>query len=135
MLTKRRSSGIRAGGFAHDPRHGLAVGRHGGRGGPPSRRFLGERLEVRLHRGDLGHRVEDRALDLLGNIVRLLEREIARELQVQRKLVSGADREHAHVVHLADARHTECSREGALAYRGVALHRLHVHDDICFRQR
>ena len=82
-------------------------------------RFLGERLEVRLHGGDLGHRLEDRALDLLGDLVRLLEREVARQLEVERELGAGADGEHAHVVHLAHARNAERSRVRALAHGGV----------------
>ena len=36
--------------------------------------------------GDLGHRGDDRALDLLRDLVRLVEREVARELEVQREL-------------------------------------------------
>src|SRR2546430_2562786 len=46
-------------------------------------RFLAERLEVRLHRGHLRNRTLDRALDLLADRVRLLEREVAWKLEVE----------------------------------------------------
>ena len=45
---------------------------------------LGERLEVGLHVDDLGHRAEDRPLDLLGDRVRLVERKLAGQLEVER---------------------------------------------------
>src|SRR5882724_10850584 len=38
---------------------------------------LRERLQVRLHAGDLRHCGADRGLELLGDLVRLLEREVA----------------------------------------------------------
>ena len=39
---------------------------------------LGQRLEVRLHRVHLRHRLDDRPLDLGGDLVRVLERQLAR---------------------------------------------------------
>ena len=58
-----------------------------------SHRLLVERLEVRLHRRDLGNRALDRALDLLGDRVCLLQREVARQLEVERELGAAVDRE------------------------------------------
>jgi hypothetical protein len=46
-------------------------------------RRLFQRLEVRLHRLDLAHLGKNRLLDLLGDRVRAIERELAGELQVK----------------------------------------------------
>src|SRR5262249_5514613 len=48
--------------------------------------LLAERLEMRLYRRPLGNRLLDRALDLLGDGVRLLQREVAGELEMEREL-------------------------------------------------
>ena len=63
---------------ADDAAHGRGVARDLRAG-----RFLAERLEVRLHRGHLRNRTLDRALDLLADRVRLLEREVAWKLEVE----------------------------------------------------
>src|SRR5947208_4591040 len=76
--------------------------------------LLAERLEVRLHSVDLWHRLDDRALDLARERMRLLERELARQLQVQGNLGRATDVEHADVVDLAHAAHDERRRMGAL---------------------
>ena len=76
---------------------------------------LRERLEVRLHAGDLRHRGADRRLELLGDLVRLLEREVAGQLHVQRQLLVPVDIDQREVVHLADARHADRGRVRALA--------------------
>ena len=46
---------------------------------------------MRAHVLDLGDGRDDRALDLLGDVVRVLEREVAGELQVQRDLDAPVD--------------------------------------------
>ena len=48
--------------------------------------LLGQRLEMRLHACDLRHGAADRRLELLGDRVRLVERQRARQLHVQRQL-------------------------------------------------
>ena len=65
---------------------------------------LGERLEVGLHRGDLGDGVDDRPLDLLGDLVGLVERQVAGQLQVERELDVTSERDDAEVVDLAHPR-------------------------------
>ena len=97
-------------------------------------RRLGERLEVRLHRVDLGRRGEDRVLELLGDVVRLLERHLARQLEVQRELEPAADVDEREVVDLAHARHGQRGGVRALAHARI-LERLDVHDDVAARQR
>ena len=49
---------------------------------------LREWLEVGLHRGDLPDGADDRTLDLLRDLVRLVERQVAGQLQMERDLVS-----------------------------------------------
>ena len=93
-------------------------------------RGLGQRLEVRAHVRDLGHRGEDRALDLLGHVVRLVEREVAGELEVQRDLDAPVDVQHGEVVELPHARDAERGRERALAEAGIGVARLDVDDDV-----
>ena len=96
---------------------------------------LRERLEMRLHRADLGDGAHDLALDLLRDLVRLLEREVARQLQVERELRVPVERDDAEVVDLPHARHAQRRGVGALAQRRVALPRLDVDDDVDPRQR
>ena len=74
--------------------------------GTGARSFFGQRLEMRLHGVDLRHRLADRTLDLLRDLVRVVERQIARQLDVERQLGAAADCEDAHVVHLTDAPHS-----------------------------
>ena len=91
---------------------------------------------MRPHRRHLGRRPLDRALDLLGDRVRLLEGEIAGQLQMERELGSAVDRDDGDVVHLADARNVERRGVRALAHVGVGgADRLDVDDDVGFRKR
>ena len=64
-----------------------------------------------------GPRAHDRALDLLGDLVRLLERQVARQLQVERDSVRPAERDDVEVVDLAHARDAERRSVRALAQR------------------
>ena len=93
-------------------------------------RRLPKRLEVRLHAPDLGNVRTDRRLDLLGDVVRLVERKIARKLQVERDLDAPVDLEDLEVVDLAHLRNGERGGEDALADRAGALARLDVNDDV-----
>ena len=91
---------------------------------------------MRLHRRDLRNCALDRPLDLLGDRVRLLERELARQLEVERELGAAVDGDDRDVVHLANARDVERRGMRALAHVGVGgLDRLDVDDDVRFRQR
>ena len=90
----------------------------------------GERLEVRLHAPDLRDVQRDRGLDLLGDVVRLVERKIARELEVERDLDPPVDVEHREVVDLAHVRDRQRGGEHSLAQRPVAAARLDVDDDV-----
>ena len=78
-----------------------------------------DRLEVRLHRTHLRRVAQDRRLDLLGDLVRGVERELAGKLQVQRHLGPPVDLEHREVVDLANVRDGERRRENALLKRSV----------------
>ena len=60
-----------------------AMNRRGVAGDLCAGRFLAERFEVRLDRRHLRDRTLDRALDLLADRVRLLEREAAGKLEVE----------------------------------------------------
>ena len=73
-----------------------------------------ERLEVGLHRRDLRDGADDRALDLLGDVMRLVEREVARELQVERDLGVAPERDDAQIVDLTHA----AARSSRLRARG-----------------
>ena len=126
---KRSSRGALPGRLAHDPLDRGRVERLL----LPGRR-LGERLEVRLHRVDLGRRGADRLLDLLGHLVRGLERHLARQLEVQRQLEAAGDVDERKVVDLAHARHRQRRRVRALADARV-LERLDVDDDVTAGQR
>ena len=88
-----------------------------------------------LHGLDLGHGGQDRALDLLGDLVRALEREVARKLQMERDLDAPVDLEHGQVVDLAHLRDGERGREHSLADLRLAASRLDVHDDVDAGQR
>ena len=67
--------------------------------------------------------------------MRLLEREVARELEVERDLVRIAEVDDADVVHLAHARDAERRHRRALAERLLARLGLDVDDDVALRQR
>ena len=86
---------------------------------PAPGRRVGERLEVRLHGAHLRDVPVDRPLDLLRDRVGLVEREVARELQVQRRLdpVVGVDQRQ--VVELADVRDGHRGRPHPLAELAV----------------
>ena len=64
-------------------------------------RRLGQRLEVRLHVRRFRHRGARSRARRAPPAVRLLERQVARQLEVERDLSVRPDREHGHVVHLA----------------------------------
>ena len=68
--------------------------------------------------------------------MRLLERESAGKLEVERELGAAVDRDDRDVVHLAHARDVERRGVRALAHVGVGgLDRLDVDDDVRLRQR
>ena len=101
-----------------------------------ARRLLAERLEMRPHRRHLGDGTLDRALHLLGDRMRFLERKVAGELEVERELGPAVDRDDRDVVHLAHARDVERRGVGALAHVGVGgAARLDVDDDVGLGQR
>ena len=110
---------------AHDAAHGGGVA-----GYLVARGFLAERLEMRPHRRHLRNRQLDRSLDLLGDRVRLLEREVAGELEVEGELGAAVDRDDRDVVHLAHARDAERRSVRPLADGGICLRRLDVDDDV-----
>ena len=89
-----------------------------------------EGLEVRAHRPDLGNRREDCVLDILGDLVSVLQGQIAGKLQVERHLHAAVDLEHDQVVDLADLRHRERGGEDSLARLSFGAPRLDVDDDI-----
>ena len=66
-----------------------------------------------------GTAVRDRALDLRGDVVRLLERQLARAASDGARPGRRLDRDEPEVVHLADARHRERRRVHPLAQRGL----------------
>src|SRR5581483_2296075 len=82
--------GIGAGDVANDARHGRAVVGDLVRAGPRTGDLLRQRLQVRLDGGDLRDRGADRELDLLGDLMGLVEREVAGELDVERDLGSAS---------------------------------------------
>ena len=84
----------------------------------------------------LGNRVEDRLLDVLGDPVRFVEGQVARELQVERDLRAPVDRQDVDVVDLAHARHVERGFLRTLANLGLAGRlRLDVDDDVRLGKR
>ena len=70
---------------------------------------------MRLHTGDLRHGGADRRLELLGDVVRLLERQVTGELHVERELLAAVDVDEREVVHLTHTRHADCGGVRALA--------------------
>ena len=96
---------------------------------------LGERFEMRLHGVDLRHGGGDRLLDLIRHLVRLLQPQLAGQLEVQRDLRPAADVQHADVVDLAHARDSERGGVCTVADGGLVLLRLDVDDDVTAGQR
>ena len=135
VCTKREISRLRAGRVADDPRDEIVLGRDIADGHALALRLLRERLEMRLDGGDLGQRRDDRPLDFLRDLVRLVEREPAGKLEVQRDLGARIGRDDADVVHLAHATHAERSCVRALAHLRAIAERLDVHDDVRLGQR
>ena len=95
-----------------------------------SGRRLFQRLDMRLDGPHLGHLSEDRGLDALRDVVCLVEREGARELQVQRDLDAPVDVEHREVVDLAHVRDRERRREARVRGSHRRPTRLDVDDDV-----
>ena len=87
-----------------------------------------------MHAVDLRYGLADRSLELLGDVVRGLERHVARQLQMQRELGAAADHEQCEVVDFAHAGHGDRGSVRTLADARV-LERLDVHDDVATRQR
>ncbi len=86
---KRSSRGGLPVALAHDPLDRRAASSLGPRSPAAG---LAQRLEVRLHRVDLRHRLaRSRARPATATVVRLLERQVARQLQVQRELDAAVD--------------------------------------------
>ena len=100
----------------------------------PAGRRLCERLEMGLHRVHLGDRGADRALHPLRDRVRLLERQVAGQLEVERDLGPSVHLDEREVVDLAHARHGERCGVRALAHV-LVVERLDVDDDVAARQR
>ena len=117
----RRRPGL----LAHDPLDGRGVDVDLMR-----RRGLRERLEVRAHVLDLGTAARMARSTSSAMLVRLLELEVARELQVQRDLDAPVHVEHREVVDLANVGDAERGRERPLADAALAAARLHVDDDV-----
>jgi hypothetical protein len=67
--------------------------------------------------------------------VRLLERHLSRQLQVQRDLGASVGSQHGKIVDLAHLRHALRRRERALAESRLVLLGLDVDDDVALRQR
>ena len=84
---------------------------------------------MRLHAVHLRHRGAHRTLELLGDVVRSLERDVTRELQVQRELGATVDLQEREVVHLADARDRDRGGVRTLPDACI-LQRLDVDDDV-----
>ena len=74
---------------------------------------LGERLRCVWTASTSGTAAHDRALDLLGDLVRLVERQVAGKLEVEETSARSATQD-AHVVHLAHARARRAPRVRAL---------------------
>ena len=102
---------------------------------PAVRRF-GERFEMRLHGRGFRYGVENRALDLLGDRMRVVEAERAGKLEVEGDLRPAVDRQHVDVVHLAHVRHVKRRVLGPLADLSILCGlRLDVDDDIGLGER
>ena len=114
-----------------DPLDDLPVALHIGVERRGVEAHLWQRLQVHLHRVELGHRGQDRLLDLLGHGVRRVERHVARQLEVQRQLEAAVDVKHRHVVDLPHVRDVVRGRARPLAHINVLVgERLDVDDDI-----
>ena len=104
-----------------------------------ARRRLADRLEVCPDGPDLGSLREDRGLDLLGDVVCPVEREVARKLQMERDLDVPVHVQHGQVVQLAHVRHGERRGQDTFAKCRVAALGFDVHDDVdpgkCIVQR
>ena len=96
---------------------------------------LGERLEMALDVDDLGHPVDDRPLDLLGDRVRLVERQLARQLEVERDVEAVGQLDHRQVVDLADARDRHRRLAHPLAQCRLDTGGLDVDDDVAAGER
>ena len=90
---------------------------------------------MRLHGVDLGHGLDDRPLHLGRDLVRLLQRQLARELEVQRDLRPRPDLQDGQVVDLAHPWHTLGRGERALGELRVPARRLDVNNDVAAWQR
>ena len=83
-----------------------------------------------LHALDLRDLRVFRCFDLLRDVVRLVEREVARKLQVERDFDAAVHVEDLEVVDLAHVRHGERGSEDALAEDAGTLARFDVDDDV-----
>ena len=88
-----------------------------------------------LDADDLRHLRADRRLDLLRDVVRLIERKLARQLQVERDLDAPVDVEDLEIVELSHVRDGERGGENAFAECPGAVTRLDVDYDVDPRQR
>ena len=129
QLPRRRA---RSGAHDANDRVGIAP-RLARRDAVPGARWK-EGLDVGLDALDLGRGLHDRALDLRGDGVRLVEGEVAWELQVERELRRVVHGHDAQVVHLAHARHAHGRRVCTLAHRQIAGFGLDVDHDVRVRQ-
>jgi class 3 adenylate cyclase/tetratricopeptide (TPR) repeat protein len=96
----------------------------------PTGGCFGERLQVCPHVLDLGHGGENRALDLLGDVVRAFQLEVAWKLQVERDLHAPVHVQDAEVVDLPNLRDPERGRQHPLADLRPCPPRLDVHHDV-----
>ena len=96
---------------------------------------LADRLEVRLHGSHLRDGCEDRRLHVLGDLVCALERQIARQLEMERDLEAPIDLDRRQIVDLADMGDGESGGEHALAECRLLALRLDVNDDVDPRER
>ena len=82
-----------------------------------------------------GAAVEDRALELLGDLVRRLERHLARQLQVERQLEPAVDVARARGCGSRARPGTVSAAACARSRTPGIVERLDVHDDVAARQR
>ena len=85
---------------------------------------------MRVDPPQLRHRLAHGRLEPLDDGVRLAERQLARELDVEAELGAALEPQHADVVDLAHAGHAERGGGRALAQVALAAARLDVHDDV-----
>jgi class 3 adenylate cyclase/tetratricopeptide (TPR) repeat protein len=90
---------------------------------------------MRPHDLGLGNRPENRALDLLGDPVRVLEAQPARQLEMERDLDAAAHVQHGEVMDLAHVRHPERGSEHALPKALLGPSRLDVDNDVGVGER